>query len=174
MADGEHDRGGTLGDVLFEDWYSAEFGKAVTTLRLVLGDARLAEEAVSEAFARALAAWPQVRTMDSPGGWLYRVALNQARSWLRRRGLERRYLDMHEPGDVAVAAADLDDDLWEAVRALPPRTRTALALRYVADLPEKEVAAIMRITRGAVAATLHRARTRLAEQLTVKLEEERR
>lgn len=161
----------------FSEWYAAEYSSAVTTVRLALGDGRLAEEAVSEAFARALAAWPSVMEMTSPNGWLYRVALNQARTWLRSRSRERRHFDNFDNAQSAgptPPAAEPDDQLWWAVSNLAPRARTAIALRYIADLPEKEVAAAMGITRGAVATTLHRARAQLAKQLSVQLEEDHR
>lgn len=58
-----------------------------------------------------------------------------------------------------------DDQLWRAVARLAPRARTAVALRYVADLPEAEIAEIMGVARGTVAATLSSARKQLALQL---------
>ena len=91
-------------------------------------------------------------------------ALNQVRSHARRTRLERRYLASQREGQ-APAPAEPDDALWAAVAALPPRARTAIALRYVADLSEAEMAHAMNISRGTVAATLHKARARLAEEL---------
>ena len=55
--------------------------------------------------------------------------------------------------------------MWEAVRSLPERQRTAVALRYVLDLPEAEVAALMGITRGAASSYLTAARRTLAVAL---------
>ncbi len=49
--------------------------------------------------------------------------------------------------------------------ALPPRQRTAVTLHYVADLRVADVAQVMGITEGTVAATLHSARANLAEIL---------
>ena len=63
--------------------------------------------------------------------------------------------------------------MWQAVSRLGPRARTAIALRYVADLPEAKVAEAMGITRGAVASTLHKARARLGELLAEKGLDER-
>lgn len=158
----------------FADWYQAEFSSAVAAVRLAIGDARLAEDAVSEAFARALVSWPKVRLMASPNGWLYRVALNQSRTWLRRNRRERRHFEETGRALCDDRTHEPDNRLWRAVSSLPPRARTAIALRYVADLPEKQVAAAMGVTRGTVATTLHRARIELARQLSVELEEHRR
>jgi RNA polymerase sigma-70 factor (ECF subfamily) len=58
--------------------------------------------------------------------------------------------------------------LWAAVAQLAPRARTAVALRYIADLSEVEVAEAMGISSGTVAATLNKARTRLGELLATQ------
>lgn len=63
-----------------------------------------------------------------------------------------------------------DDELWSAVRSLPERQRLAIALRYVADLTEAEVAEAMGVRPGTVAATLSKARTQLATQLQPSIE----
>ena len=60
---------------------------------------------------------------------------------------------------------DPDDELWAAVAASPERQRTAVVLRYVADLPEAGVAAAMKVRRGTVASTLAAARRSLARTL---------
>ncbi len=51
-------------------------------------------------------------------------------------------------------------EVWDLVRALPDRQRTALVLRYVADLAERDIASVMGVTRGTVASTLSDARRR--------------
>lgn len=117
--------------------------------------------------------------MASPGGWVYTVALNQVRSWMRRRRLERRHAERIGRADRAeqdpvTGPVEVDDALWDAVRALSPRARMAVALRYLADLPEDEVARLMGVTRGTVAATLHRARASLAVALRDDYEETQR
>jgi DNA-directed RNA polymerase specialized sigma24 family protein len=93
------------------------------------------------------------------------VAMNEVRSRLRRVRLERRYLARQRAGYVP-PPPEPDPALWTAVARLAPRARTAVALRYIADLSEGEVAAVMGITRGTAAATLHKARKRLGELLT--------
>lgn len=152
----------------FEAWFAREFPRVRATLTLAVGDPGLAEEAAAEAFARALARWPSLQRGGSPTAWVYTVAMNQVRSWIRRTRLERRYL-ARQVGRSQEPPGDPEPALWRAVAALPPRTRTAVALRYVADLGEAQVADAMGITRGAVAATLHAARRRLAEELTAGL-----
>ncbi len=152
----------------FEPWYTEEFPRLVTTLRIATGDGGLAEEAAAEAFARAYDKWSRVRKMASPNGWVYVVALNEVRGALRRRRLEHSQAARLRLGH-APPPPDPDDDLWRAVRNLPERMRLAIGLRYVADLPEAEIARVMGIARGTVAATLHSARRQLSHDLAPRL-----
>jgi RNA polymerase sigma-70 factor (ECF subfamily) len=148
----------------FVAWYRAESGRVRTVLAGVCGDAALAEEATAEAFAKAFAGWPAVRAKDSPTAWVYRVALNEVRSRLRRRRHERHYLARQALAPVP-PPQEPRTDLWDALRELSPRARTAVVLRYVADLTEPQVAAAMGLSTGTVASLLSRSRRRLAELL---------
>jgi RNA polymerase sigma factor (sigma-70 family) len=156
--------GGHSSDDDFSTWYGLTYARVHTTLSLAVGDRALAEEATAEAFARALASWPQVSSKASPTAWVYTVALNEVRSRFRRLRLERRHA-ARERLDYADPPPDPDPQLWAAVAQLAPRARQAVALRYVADLSEAEVAEAMGISRGTVAATLSKARTRLHDLL---------
>jgi RNA polymerase sigma factor (sigma-70 family) len=142
----------------FDAWYRTQYRQLVRVLAVVGGDREVALEAAAEAFARALVQWGRVATMASPSGWTYRVALNVLRRCQRLARIER-LVPRHPPPPQAIP----DDyvDLWEAVRSLPARQRTAIVLHYVVDLPQAEVASIMGVAPGTVAATLHAARHRL-------------
>jgi RNA polymerase sigma-70 factor (ECF subfamily) len=146
----------------FEGWYSKEYGALVRSLLVVTGDRDVAVEACSEAFARALARWERVSAMDSPTGWTYTVALNIARRTARRTRVEAILL---RRAAASTPAPEPADEIWDAVRRLPDRQRTAVVLYYLADLPQREVAAAMGLAEGTVAATLHQARQRLAASL---------
>lgn len=148
----------------FEAWYRAEHPRLLASLILLTGNLDVARDATDEALARALAHWDRVGAMESPGGWTYRVALNVVRRRQRRAALEQRLLLRRLPVPTFVPP-DEAAELWEMVRALPERQRTAVVLRYLADLPEHEIADLMGVARGTVAATLSAARTRLARLL---------
>jgi RNA polymerase sigma-70 factor (ECF subfamily) len=152
--------------LVFADWYAAEFGRVRQAMTLVTGDPALAEEAAAEAFAQAFAHWPRVSHMASPGGWVHTTALNQVRRSWRRATLERRHAARSRAIGHVPAPEPPDTALWRAVAALSPRARTAVALRYVGDLTEAEVADAMNVTRGTVATTLSRARRDLAAALS--------
>jgi RNA polymerase sigma-70 factor (ECF subfamily) len=144
--------------------YETERDGMARSLLVIGGDAEAAGDAVAEAFSRAYERWPRVAAMDSPGGWVYRVALNELRRRLRRGALESRLLRRERPRPVA--PPDIEPELWDAVAALPSRQREAIVLRYVGDLTERDVAGVLGVSEGAVSAALVAARRRLAEQLT--------
>ena len=146
----------------FSDWYVREHRRVVASIAAFSGNADAARDAADEAFVRALAHWNRVRVMDAPAGWVYRVALNVLRRDLRRRKLEAALLRRQAP---PAAALPTHPELWEAVRALPERQRLAVVLRFVADLPEAEIASTMGVARGTVSATLSAARASLARWL---------
>ena len=153
------------GGIDFEQWYRREHPRVVGTLTALCGRADVAAESTDEAFARALARWPRVSRMASPGGWTYRVALNDLRRRMRRAATERRAIDqLHAPSEVL--DRPVDDDVWRSVRALPDRQRVAVVLRYVADLREADIAEAMQVSRGTVASNLSDARRSLARFLT--------
>lgn len=143
----------------FSEWYRREHPRLVSTLTVVSGRLDAAVEATDEAFARALDRWDSVSKMASPAGWTYQVALNRLRRQLRRAGMEGRLRSRVSPERVAELP---DPDLWTAVGRLPLRQRTAVVLRYVADLTEADIGEVMGVSRGTVAATLSAARRTLA------------
>jgi len=146
----------------FDGWYRQEHPRLLALLSVAAGDADIASEITAEAFTRALERWDRVAAMDSPAAWTYRVAVNLLRRRLRRAAVEQRLWSRAvEPARPAAVAPEL----WAAVRALPARQRTAIALRYVCDLPQAEIAVVMDVAAGTVSATLTAARRRLAAVL---------
>lgn len=145
--------------------YRRDAGRLVRALALATGRPDVAGDAVAEAFARAVERWDRVGRLQEPAGWVRSTALNVARRRLRREALERRLLARFLP-EPELLDGEPDPALWDRVRALPPRQREAVALRYVADLSEAEVAVAMGVTLGTASQHLARARARLRDQLT--------
>lgn len=148
----------------FESWYRRERADLVRALWAMSGDRELAADVVDEAFSRAMARWSRVSAMASPGGWVRTVAVNQLRRTLRRRSMEDHVLARRRPDPAPPPTPDVE--LWAQVAALPRRQREVLALRYLADCTEVEVAATLGISEGAASANLTKARRRLSEVLS--------
>ena len=135
----------TVDEIGFEPWYVREHPKLVSALTVVAGNPAVAAEAADEAFAARYERWGRVGVMASPGGWTYRTALNVVRRRWRRAALEARILHRKPRFE---APADWSTEVWDALQRLPPRERTAIALRYVADLTTEEIAAAMHVAPG--------------------------
>lgn len=148
----------------FDSWYQEQHPLVLAALTVASGRPDVAADATDEAFVRAYERWDRVRRMESPGGWLYRVALNDLRRRCRRQTIERELLRRQPPPPPEPPPAPAPH-VWEAVRSLPDRQRTAVALRYILDLPEGEVARVMGVTRGSASASLTAARRRLESLL---------
>ncbi len=125
------------------------------------GRRAVADDAVAEAFARALEHAGQVR---DPVPWLYRTAFRIAAEDLRRGRRERELEPDLEPKPAAGPAAGLAA-LVSALLQLSPAERAAVVLHYEADLPVREVARRMGTSAGAVRVHLFRGRRRLRELL---------
>lgn len=144
----------------FEDWYPAVHARLFAALVVVADDWDAARDATDEALTRALERWDRVSVMASPDGWAYTVGVNLLRRRRRRLARERATV-VH----VEEAVPELSPEVWSVVRALPPRQREAVALRYVLDLTEPEVARVMGIAVGTASATLGAARAGLRDLL---------
>jgi RNA polymerase sigma-70 factor (ECF subfamily) len=126
----------------------------------IVGSHDVAREVVQEAFARALRELRGFRGEGSLEAWVWKIAVNVA---LKER---RRRLPEQELATEPVAAASHSDPVVrDAVLALPPRRRLVIFLRYFADLSYREIAEIVGVSEGTVAATLSQAHQELAMRL---------
>jgi RNA polymerase sigma-70 factor (ECF subfamily) len=126
----------------------------------VVGSYEAARDAVQEGFARALRASGQYSGRGSLEGWVWRIVLRTALE--QQRPGEEVSLDAVNPEFVE---PERDLALTEAVRALPPRRRLVVFLRYFADLPYETIAEVLEVDAGTVGATLAQARQALAASL---------
>jgi RNA polymerase sigma factor (sigma-70 family) len=149
----------------FAPWYGSVADGVTRRVSAAVGDPLLGREAAAEAFARAYERWPRVSSMESPEGWVYRVAVNICRRSWQQRMLESRALARMLPAAIGDIGDHHHDDVYRACRRLPPRMRTAIRLRYWDDLTEYQVAERMGISPGTVSALLSTGRARLRRAL---------
>lgn len=155
----------------FDRWYEATYPHVRSTLAVISGDPDLAADSADEAFARALERWSRVGAMASPKAWVTTVGLNCIRRAKRRRALEASVLGRRRVVEAADPVGAVHP-VWTQVAQLPPQQRAVVALRYLGDLTEPDVAAVLGISRGTVASTLADARRRLAAVVNPDVMEE--
>ena len=148
----------------FDTFYAANRDQIAKALSLSLRNPDLGAEAADEAFVRACQRWAEVSTFTNPQGWVYRVAMNWARSWLRRarREREKRLLLVKEE-----SAEDnvVDVDLERALESLAPAHRTVVVARFFMEWSVEETAEALGIRPGTVKSRLSRALNQLAGEL---------
>src|SRR5918994_7702483 len=133
---------------------------------------RAAEDAVQDAFVRALAAlgrYPEgrLRTMRLRP-WMYRITLNVARN-RRKRRLEVPAEELFE--FVGVGSNENREavmDVLAALGRLPERQRVAVTLRYLQDLPYAEISGATGWPEGTAKTLVRRAVTRLRKMMVVE------
>lgn len=124
-----------------------------------------ADDCFQETFLAALRAYPTLEDARNLRGWLLTIAHRKAIDHHRARG--RRPVPVGEVAEVAVedGIPQRDERLWEAVGALPPKQRAAVALRYGSDLPHAEIAAALGCSPEAARRSLHEGLKRLRKEL---------
>jgi RNA polymerase sigma-70 factor (ECF subfamily) len=165
---------------LVDQLFREESGRAVATLIRVLGDFDLAEEAVQDAFARALEVWPDRGIPDNPGAWITTTARNRAIDRVRR---QRRLAEKTEllerearsaareaatsPGEEVEDTDGIDDRLRLIFTcchpALAPDARVALTLRTLGGLTTPEIARAFLVPEVTLAQRLVRAKRKIRE-----------
>jgi RNA polymerase sigma factor (sigma-70 family) len=155
-------------DESFEHFYATARPGIGRALAFTLRDTELAADAVDEAMARAYQRWDRVGGLENPGGWVYRVGLNYARSRLRRR---RGREDLLHPAS-AHEPAPFEPSVVAAVLLLPKPQRAVVVCRFLLGWSEAQTADALHIRRGTVKSRQHRALAALQIQLA-HLEEDK-
>jgi RNA polymerase sigma factor (sigma-70 family) len=124
-----------------------------------------AEDCFQETFLAALRAYPRLHDGRNLRSWVLTIAHRKAMD-AHRAGRRRPRPVEEVPERAAEPAGDAEPALWRAVRALPERQRSAVALRYVGDLSYREVARVMGGTEAAARQNARAGLERLREEWT--------
>jgi RNA polymerase sigma-70 factor (sigma-E family) len=146
----------------FREFVRSRSTALLGTAYAITGHQQAAEDLLQNALAKTATHWRRVHT--SPEAYVRRVMYNDRVSWWRRLRVREEHLDtvadVVDPADP-LALATLRITLKEALRALPPRQRAVLALRYLEDRSEAETAQLLGVSQGTVASQVHRALAKL-------------
>jgi RNA polymerase sigma-70 factor, ECF subfamily len=144
-----------------EALYRSRFDVFARVAASVTGDSERARDAIQEAFATAVRKRRTFRGDGPLEAWVWRIVLNAARSDMRRSTPSVEY---DQPA-AANGHLERDAELRVALARLPEQQRTAVFLRYYADLDYAAIGEALGIHTGTVAATLNSAHTTLRLRL---------
>jgi RNA polymerase sigma factor (sigma-70 family) len=123
-----------------------------------------ADDAFQETFLSALRAYPRLEHGQHLDRWILRIASRTAIDHHRARA--RRPTPVERlPEAETIDPGPPDDDLWAAVRGLPPRQRVAVVLRHVMDRPYEEIADALGIAHDAARANVYQGMRKLRETM---------
>jgi RNA polymerase sigma factor (sigma-70 family) len=127
----------------FESIVTEHSSTVLRVCRAVVG-VHDAEDAWAETFLAALRAYPDLPADANVEAWLVRIAHRKAIDIIRSERRRAVPVDEVPEGPSSLGIPDADQqELWGAVKSLPPKQRRAVAYRYVAGLPYSEIAALI-------------------------------
>jgi len=133
-------------DARFEEFFREHHQTVYRFALHMVGDPAQAEDVASEVLVKVYLKWRRGR-VESPRAYLRRAVVNHVNSWLRRRQVERAWLDRQPrvAGAVEPVADRLADPeaLNHALGRLPARQRAAVVLRFYEDLSEADTAQVL-------------------------------
>jgi RNA polymerase sigma factor (sigma-70 family) len=154
--------------------FRAHFPGVARAAALVARDPGTGQELAQEAFARLFARWEQMESVDHARNFVYRVAINLARSHVRK------HLRVTLAGFAAGSHASVPDptettaawlEVADALGVLSPRQRACVVLVDYADMDAATVARVLGMGPGTVRVHLSRGRRTLRERLGLNTEE---
>jgi len=148
----------TADTLTFELFFETERRRLFRALYVMTGSAHEAEELAQDAFLKVWERWDRVGAMEDPVGYLYRAAMNLARSRYRRIVRSARVPFSAEQSLEPYGAADTHDAVVRAVARLTPRQRQAVVLVELLDRSTEEAADLMHVSSSAVRSLTSEAR----------------
>lgn len=136
----------------YSAFVTARSASLFRTAYLVIGDYQLAQDLLQDSLVRSYVAWPRLREVANAEAYTRRTIVRTAISWRRRRSFHERPVD-NVPETPAIDPTDgigAHDELWHALRLLPPRQRATVVLRFCEDLSEAQTAELMDCSVGTV------------------------
>ncbi|MCR4395607.1 MAG: sigma-70 family RNA polymerase sigma factor [Candidatus Saccharicenans sp.] len=167
--------------MLVQAYRNRVFGLAVN----VVHNRETADDLAQEIFLKAYLSLSRFRYESEFGTWLYQIAMNHIRDYLRKHKKEKNDLrleDIPEPGlsekETSLQLAELQEEekrkrlLRQKLEEMPEKYRLILSLRDIQGLSYEEIGKILKLSPGTVDSRLHRARRLLRKKLAPYLSRE--
>jgi RNA polymerase sigma factor (sigma-70 family) len=148
----------------FQDFLEANRATVYRFLTVAVGP-NDADDCFQDTFLSALRAYPRVTDGERLDRWVLRIASRKAID--HHRAGARHALPTPDPPERTATMSDPtpDDELWDAVRTLPPRQRVAVVHRHVLDRPYAEIAELMGTSEETARANVYQGTKKLREMM---------
>jgi len=139
----------------------------------MVGDRTDAEDLAQEAFITAFKALPTFRADAKFSTWLYRIAANKCKDWLRTRrpgqldldSVPDEHLAENRTPEKLLSQQQVADQLDRAIRRLPPLYREAFVLKHVEGLSYEEMEEILGVNGDTLKMRVYKGRVQLTREL---------
>ena len=158
-------------DTLVAQLFEQEGAALVRMARLFTDDRNAAEDLVQEAFIRLHKSAHRIHSEDKAASYLRSIVINLTRDHNRRGLMSLRHQEAVPAGTTPEAPEDrllLDEEqmrLLDEVRALSPRQRDCIFLRFYLELSEREIADVLSISPNSVKTHCRRGLASLRETI---------
>jgi RNA polymerase sigma-70 factor, ECF subfamily len=156
-----------------EELYLIHFDRIYSYLHVSVGNRHDAEDLTTQTFLKMLEKIGSFKWQSAPfSAWLFRIAHNLAMDHFRARRRWQPEEEVPEPPGDAEPSAELEamqtigrESMLKLIDRLSPEQQQVLTLKFVFNLPNAEVAAILDKTEGAIKSLQHRALVSLQKQI---------
>ncbi len=151
--------------------------KIVNLAYRMVGNRAEAEDLAQEAFLTAFKALSTFRADSKFSTWLYRIATNKCKDWLRvkRPGMGQQDVDIDETLDIHIAEEQTPErllsqqqvaqELEQAIQRLPLLYREAFVLKHIEGLSYEEMEAILGVNSDTLKMRVYKGRLQLSRDL---------
>ena len=159
-----------------EELYLIHFDRIYSYLHVSVGNRHDAEDLTTQTFLKMLEKIGTFKWQSAPfSAWLFRIAHNLAMDHFRARRRWQPEEEVPEPPGEEEPAAELvamqtigRESMLKLIDHLSPEQQQVLTLKFVFNLPNAEVAAILDKTEGAIKSLQHRALVSLQKQIAAQ------
>ena len=156
-----------------EELYLIHFDRIYSYLHVSVGNRHDAEDLTTQTFLKMLEKIGSFKWQSAPfSAWLFRIAHNLAMDHFRARRRWQPEEEVPEPPGEEEPSAELEamqtigrESMLKLIDRLSPEQQQVLTLKFVFNLPNAEVAAILDKTEGAIKSLQHRALVSLQKQI---------
>ncbi|MFL5958949.1 MAG: sigma-70 family RNA polymerase sigma factor [Gaiellaceae bacterium] len=156
-----------------EELYLIHFDRIYSYLHVSVGNRHDAEDLTTQTFLKMLEKIGSFRWRSAPfSAWLFRIAHNLAMDHFRARRRWQPEEEVPEPPGEEEPSAEMlamrtigRESMLKLIERLSPEQQQVLTLKFVFNLPNAEVAAILDKTEGAIKSLQHRALVSLQKQI---------